>query len=261
MTLDMGVYATAPGDVVAHASRLVDDKSLSVETRLNAVRLIQLSLGDLMARSAKGTVWEGYSPRSLHLNKELVDAVLPVLRSTFPTATPDLDREISRTLAMVEDDSPVVLAKVAGMIDPTSDPVSDIHYLIVLARLRGPRSPAETKAVARALLCLDQKLAERRANRDRNWPLRISELYAELGRKDPQLHGALLSSPDFGRPDHALFALAAGFDRERAAEIFLEQARRDENYPWSAGLVDACWLSSRGTLAAGAARHLGQGGA
>jgi putative membrane-bound dehydrogenase-like protein len=237
ITRGLGSCATDPPGVVSRAAMLLADRTAPAETRLSAVRLIQLGFGDLMARSARGTVWEGYSARCSKIDNDLAASALPALRSTFPAGAPDLDREISRTLAMIEDDAPHRLPRVMGLIDPSSDPVSDIHYLIVFARLRSPRTPALTRAVADALLRLDQKLTERHLNRDRNWPLRVGELYAELARKDPQLHDALLSSPDFGRPDHTLFALSPGFDRKRAAEVFLARARRDETYPWSAGLV------------------------
>src|SRR5262249_1019071 len=127
---------------------------------------------------------------------------------------------------------------VADRLSATSDPVEDIHYLIVLAHLRAPRSPALTGRVAGALLALDRKLAERHRNRDRHWPMRVAELHAELARKDPALNAALLDAADFGRPEHALFAQCPGFDRRRAAEIFLERAEKDANYPWSAVLVE-----------------------
>ena len=45
---------------------------------------------------------------------------------------------------------------VAAKLTPTSDPVEDIHYLIVLARMTAPRTPAVTKIVADALVGLDQ---------------------------------------------------------------------------------------------------------
>jgi putative heme-binding domain-containing protein len=238
ITRGLGTYATDPAHVVGRAAVLVGDKTLPVEMRLAAARLIQLGLGDLMARSSKGTVWEGYSPRCSKIDKELVASALPAMRNAFPAGTPDLDREVSRTLAMLEDDATDLLPRVMRFIDPTSDPISDIHYLIVAARLRGPRTPALTREVADALLRLDQKLVEHHMNRDRNWPLRVGELYAELARKDPQLHQAVLSSPDFGRPDHTMFALSPGFDRKRAAEVFLARATPEESYPWSAGLVE-----------------------
>jgi putative heme-binding domain-containing protein len=130
-----------------------------------------------------------------------------------------------------------LLDRVAARWTVASDPVEDIHYLIVLARLPGPRSAALTARTAAALLSLDAKLDARKQPRDTNWPLRIAELQAGLVRRDPALNAALLGHESFGRAEHALFARADGFDRARAAERFLQRARAENDYPWNANVV------------------------
>jgi putative heme-binding domain-containing protein len=75
-------------------------------------------------------------------------------------------------------------------------------------------------------------------NRDSHWPLRLRELHAELARRDSGLNTALLAHKEFDRPDHALFAQTPGFDRRRAAEIFLARSKRDDDFAWNADLVD-----------------------
>src|SRR5262249_23996336 len=111
------------------------------------------------------------------------------------------------------------------------------HYLLVLSRLRGARPPEVTRQTARALLALDRKLTRARYHRDRHWPLRVAELHAELARRDPGLNAALLADREFGRPDHALFARAPGFDRAGAAEAFLARAEKDKDYGWTPAVV------------------------
>jgi putative heme-binding domain-containing protein len=204
--------------------------------RLLAVRAVQEALGGVTGPKAHGLVWEGYSPRRELTQKErgTVGGWLP---SAFPSGDADLDRELSRTLAMTEDDTPTLPAKVAAKIDARSDPIEDVHYLIVLAWLRAAWDEALTKHVAAALLALDRKLTEKHYNRDTNWPLRIGEMYAEMVRKHPEINAALLNDRDFGRPDHVLFAQAPGFDRRKAAEVFLARAAKDDDYPWSPALV------------------------
>jgi putative membrane-bound dehydrogenase-like protein len=226
-----------PDGVLSRALPLIPEPERSPEVRLAAVRLVQRALGGLMSPKAKGRVWEGYSARLAPLNPERVGRAAPVLRQAFPSGHADLDREVSRTLAVIEDDDPGILGKVAGKLTPESDPVEDVHYLIVFARLRASRTPVLTRRIAAALLALDRKLTERHLNRDTNWPLRVGEMYAELARKDPGLNAALLEDPAFGRPDHALFAHCPGFDRRRAAEIFLARAAKDDDYPWTPSLV------------------------
>jgi putative heme-binding domain-containing protein len=218
-----------PTFAVAH---LLKDKSIAADARLDAVRIIQRALGDLMGAKAKGTVWEGYSRRR-------DDIAMPAearasLRAAFPSHDFNLDRELSRTLAMIEDDDPVMLNAVAAKLTPATDPVEDIHSLIVLARLRAQRSAAITQRTASALRALDDKITRRRLNRDTNWPLRIAELHSELARKDTALNAALLAHADFGRSDHVLFTRCPGFDRRRAAEILLHKSAADADFAWSA---------------------------
>jgi putative membrane-bound dehydrogenase-like protein len=240
-TWALGVYAAKPAWALATASRLLTAGQADAETRLAAVRVLQLALGDLVSPKVRGTVWEGYTPRPdlAELAPEVrPDAVArAAVRRAFPSGGADLDRELSRTLAVLEDADPATLAKAAGRLTADSNPIDDLHYLIVLARLKAPRTPALTAKVAAALLGLDRKLEARRLNRDTHWPLRVAELYAGLVRRDPRLNEALLTHPDFGRPDHALFTQAPGFDRPRAAEIFLKRAAGDKDYRWNAALV------------------------
>ncbi len=241
-------------ETLAPARRLLAQDT-GLEGRLTTVRLLQCALGDLMSPQVKGTVWEGYSPRwterwprerersasdrnPISFDAREFSETIAALRQAFPSGHAQLDRELARTLAMVEDADPATLDKIAGRLTTTSPPLEDIHYLVVLARLRAPRSAALTTRVADALLALDRKLAQQQANRDRNWPLRMAELHAELARKDVQLNAALLNHAEFGRPDHALLTQAPGFDRRRAAELFLARAAKDEEYPWSPALVE-----------------------
>src|SRR5262249_4085534 len=116
----------------------------ALEARLASVRLIQVALGDLMAPSVKGTVWEGYSggrgwslrkprpetpppglpktpapatrPQPNPLEEKDFADTITALRQAFPSGHVDLDREISRTLALVEDDDPQTLDRIAGRL-------------------------------------------------------------------------------------------------------------------------------------------------
>jgi putative heme-binding domain-containing protein len=239
---DLARELTAPREAItldlvrpdSRVARFVSDQSLPAEARLDAIRAMQRAAGDLNAASARGTVWEGYSR---HRDQDLPLTARFALRSTFPTGHAPLDRELARTLALIEDDSPDVLARIAGKLSADSDPIEDIHYLIVLARLRAPRTAELTRRIGKALLSLDQKITRLRLNRDRNWPLRLAEVHADLSRKDPLLNAALLSDAEFGRTDHVLFARCAGFDRRRAAEVFLARAASNLDFGWNAELI------------------------
>jgi putative membrane-bound dehydrogenase-like protein len=241
VTLALGIASAEPAAALELARSLLADVAVGPGLRLDAVRVIQVALGDLTAPTDRGTVWEGYSTRAGRPwpgGAAGGEACLATLRAAYSSVNAELDRELSRTLAMLEDDDPKTLEKVNRQFVASSHPVDDLHHLIVLARLRAPRTTTTTAAAATALVALDRKLDQLVAHRERFWPLRVAELYAELARKDPALHEAVVSAPDFGRPDHALFALSPGFNRERAAEIFLARARADQGFAWTTDVVE-----------------------
>jgi putative heme-binding domain-containing protein len=217
------------------AAALVKDRRLPPAVRLDGVRLLQIALGGLTAKAAKGGVFEGYSRRLA--TPAMPAEVRAILRDAFPAGHAELDAELTRTLAMIEDDSPDTLRKVSALLGPDANPIDEVHYLIVLARLTAPRSAETTRKTANALLDLDRKIRERKLNRDTNWPLRIAELHAALAQRDTSLNRALVEHREFGRPDHALFARARGFDRARAAAVFLARAAGDPSFAWNAELV------------------------
>jgi putative heme-binding domain-containing protein len=219
----------------AGVARFLADVSSPLDVRLDAVRVLQLALGDVTLASARGSAREGYTPR--RPEAALPDTARIALRAAFPSGHGNLDRELGRTLAMIEDDDPGVLARTAARLTPDSHPSDDVHYLLVLARLRTPRTEEVRQRVAAALIDLDRKVERRRLNRESNWPLRLAEAHAELSRKDPGLNAALLAHPDFGRPDHVLWTRAPGFDRRRAAEVFLARAARDDDFAWNADSI------------------------
>ena len=115
--------------------------------RLAAVRLVQLALGDIAAPPCQGMVWEGYSPRR-KLDAKTAGKAAAALRPAFPAGDADLDRELSRTLAILEDGDAGTVRKVAARLTDNSDPLEDIHYLVVLSRLRAPRTGAVTARAA-----------------------------------------------------------------------------------------------------------------
>jgi putative heme-binding domain-containing protein len=226
-----------PRMTISRPARVLAGKTSTPLQRLGAVRLIQIALGDLTAPKLKGTVWEGYSARAAELNDAMVGQALKETRTAFPSGHPDLDRELSRTLAMLEDDDADTLVKVVNRLTAETPVIEDIHYLIVFARLRAARTPEMADKIAGALLNLDHKIAKEKLHRDSHWPPRIAELHLGLAAKDPKLNAALLGHKDFGRPDHALFTRCPGFDRKKAAQVFLDRAGKEKDYPWNADIV------------------------
>lgn len=212
-----------PARARRHALALWRDSETAAGRRAG-LRLLQLTLGDLGERSVRGTIWEGYTATRTVSDPPLAQQ----LAAAFPTADHDLNRELARTLAMLAPDDAGLRQRLLDRVGARSDPIEDVHYLAVFARIGGSRTKAETERIVAALLALEGKMVARRLNRDSNWPLRIQELYAGLAAKDQGLHAALLGHAAFGRPEHALFAQAPGFPRAQAARVFFERFRRDK---------------------------------
>ncbi|MBI3823660.1 MAG: c-type cytochrome [Planctomycetes bacterium] len=202
--------------------------------RLEGIRLVQLGLGDIGSKKAIGTIWEGYTPRI-----DVTDAATArKLANLVSTRGGDLDFELARTLAILGPDDPGVRALLLTLCGPNSGPIERIHYLACYARIGGKRfDDTEAKLVARALLDLDRAILSGKRQRESNWALRVRELYIGLAEKDPALHQAMVEHPDFGRPDHALFANTEGFPKEKAARIFLERWRRGKDYALNGNIV------------------------
>ncbi|QDV35281.1 DUF7133 domain-containing protein [Tautonia plasticadhaerens] len=239
-TLGFGIAGDDPEAALGLASEVLGDEGASPSDRLAASRLVQVALGGQPDPALIGTAWEGYSGRlgrSASGDPEAPETLAARLRSGFPSGDLALDREQSRALAMLEDDHPDSLELVAERLTGSSDPIDDLHHLIVIGRLRAPRTPEVTSRVADSLLALDRKLDDRGANRDRNWPLRVSELYEGLADRDPELHRAMIEHPEFGRASHALFARSDGFDRLASADRFLDRAEADPGFSWDADVV------------------------
>jgi putative heme-binding domain-containing protein len=224
------------GDVATlqDAERLILAPTITNAQRLEGVRLLQRYLGDIGAAQSIGTIWEGYTPRKAGAGLPCADR----LAALFPTDDAHLDAEIARTLAMIAYADDGLRERIVRWFTPTRSPIDEIHYLAVFARLPGGRSAAATAKIAATLLNLDRKIAERKLNRDSNWPLRMRELYAGLAEKDGKLHEAIVGHPQFGRPDHALFVQTPGFPRRRAAEVFLDRVQHDRDYALSAAVVE-----------------------
>ena len=250
MAIDAAIPARKPrtvqGLLALALARVKDDADWSFETalavlknspnadyQLQAVRVIQLALGDLTAPGTAGTVWEGYTFR-----KPTPPQVEKQLKRVFHFLRPEnhqlLRRELGRTAAAVGG------IYSGGLPWPALCSVTnandDFHDLIVVARLGGLTEPHRFW-IASGLLELDQKVASENSDRDRHWPLRLTEVMNRLAEIQPRLGEAVLSERVFGRPDHILLVKALKLDPAESARRFLAAAKLDPDYAWTPSLV------------------------
>lgn len=201
------------------------------DLRLEALRLIMLALGDVDIESPPERGMVGYVARKPD-NLSAADRAMLAERLTplLPAGDTEFDRELARVLAMLEADVPGLPERVSAKLTDTSTPQDDLHYLFVLSRINRPRTQEVTKATAAALVGLHGKLAARGEFVSRTWPLRVTEAFQELCRRDPNLSRAVTEALAFGLPEHAMFVLAMSeTDRPAAARRLLAAVTADHS--------------------------------
>lgn len=201
-------------------------------TRLDAVRLLQLALGDVKLVQDKPDTYDGFvASKTEVIPTPLRQHVVERLAATFPTDDADLDRELGRLLGMLSADAPGLLERVTTKLTDRSPVEDDIHFLMVAARLPSPRSADTTVGIAKAVAGLHHKMAAGLKEPSRFWPTRIGDMFSRLLARDSALATALVNSPNFGLPEHSLFAaLLPEFREEAALRILLVRSSNDFTY-------------------------------
>ncbi len=210
-----------------------------VGLKLQAARLLQLALGDMVPPSGTAPAFEAYSTRlDLSAFERDLDPLRVRLTETFPTDDASVDRELSRALTMLSLANTKLLDKVLAKITDDSDPVEDIHYLLVAARIPTPRNRAQAETIARGLVRLEPKIVARKMHQDLNWDDRVGELYRELAKLDTELADQLVAQPEFGRPGHVLFLSQLPQDLlPRVIDSYVKAIADDADYPWNNDVV------------------------
>ena len=218
-------------------------------SQLEAVRLMQIALGDLRTREGLAEVYSGYqAERADQLDAPMRRRAAHLLAEAFPSGDRPLDWEIARTLGVLGAPANKLLEKLTGMWTDKSDVRDDIHYLIVMSLLPGERTQEVTRATASALASLHVKMREGQMTPSRNWPLRVGEAFDELVRRDPSLPTELAKVEPFGLPEHSLFvSRVRGDDARLLAEVLLDKVTANDE-DWTPELVDALKVLPRDKL-------------
>jgi putative heme-binding domain-containing protein len=214
--------------------RILEGKH-SLELKFEAVRVIQIALGDVAGDEDTPAAFASYTPsEDLTPHERALDPLRITVASLFPTGERQVDLELSRLAAMIVPANDQLFGKVVSQITSESHPTDDIHYLLVAARLPVRSGPAQRETIATTLLELERKLARHDLQKDSNWNARIGELYSALVARDPGLPGRIISDPAFGRPGHVLFMTK--FDEQQMSQAvasFMKAVQSDPEYPWN----------------------------
>ncbi|HVJ82651.1 MAG TPA: c-type cytochrome [Planctomycetia bacterium] len=214
------------------------------EIALDLVRLLEKTALRTPA-AARGTIFE--AALELRADRQIASGYAFM---SLPRATAPLAREINRIALAVaippknadarikNQFLPRMTAIMLGAMNSSSDPAEDVHLLMSLTY--SPLTPFSALPIARALVNLEYKYDRPDRPRDRNWYARIRELHAALAKMLPELNEAILAEPKFGRPEHALFALAPSFAplRPKAAARILATLEKDSERKWTPDAVE-----------------------
>jgi len=225
--------------IIEGALAALKDPSDADLTR-EALRLIVLALGDWHMRNPPSDSYTGYSVKdSLKGREATVQRIRKGVRPLFPSRDELVNIEATRLLAMMEDDDPALIDRVGTLLTKDSSPTLDMHYLVVLSRLKGQRGEKVTATVADTLLSLDRKLEGQQQRDKQNWSVRLVEVLTQLMAKDPRLADAILTHADLVKPAHvALTACLNAEQRKQAAGRFLTAVKKDPDFAFSGALID-----------------------
>lgn len=233
-------------------SNTVDDESLAISlhaldaatnstAKLEALRVIQLSLGDVGPREGMPPAFDGYHSRiELEKMERLLDPLRIKLAKLYPTRDRDVDHELLRVLAVLHPYNAGLLDRVLADVTADSDPVDDIHRLLVTTRIPVERTKQQQALIAGALVGLEAKIIKRGYRQDQHWDERIAELYKRQVELDPMLPASIVAQKGFGRPGHVLFMSEFAAEQvQPAVESFVRMIQADPEYQWTNNVVFA----------------------
>jgi putative membrane-bound dehydrogenase-like protein len=201
-------------------------------TRLDAVRLLQLGLGDVKLVQDKPDTYDGFvANKTEDIPTPLRQHVVERLAPAFPTGDAELDRELGRLLGMLSADAPGLLERVTTKLTYASPVEDDIHYLMVAARIPGARTPEVTFQTALAVTSLHYKMRSDGKEPSAFWPVRVANMFGRLLERDATLGAALIAAPNYGTPEHALFAQRLEKSQQLAAARALLGAQEGRSTP------------------------------
>lgn len=240
-TVDLPAFSTA--------LHVLERRGSSIAEQLDAVRLMQVALGDCGPEKSgsekdgsekkRPPVFDGYGSRlDLSRRERDLDPLRIRLARVYPSPHAAVDYELARVIAMLSPYNPALLQSVLDHIDEKSHPVRDIHYLIVAARIPVERNAKQREQIARAFVRLDEKIGRLHLRQDLHWNERMAEAYRRHTEIDPSLPGVAVRQRGFGRPGHVLFLIGLP-DKEwqKAIDAFAKRIEAESDYEWTTDVV------------------------
>jgi putative heme-binding domain-containing protein len=209
------------------------------DVRFEAVRLVQLCLGDWRVDSPSAETFSAYESRfDLRSDDSLRIRLLRAVRPLIGKSGVRVNEECARVCAMLHDDDPALGGTVLGLINSQTSATSDFHFLAVLARLGGMLKAQDAPAVAAAITALDLKLAGGDQRPKQNWSVRLAEVVEGLVKRQPRVADALLQTPHFATAARLALVPSLGpAHLTDAARLYFSAAKDDPHFEWSPALI------------------------
>ena len=217
---------------------LEDD--FSDDLKLEAILLMQFGLGAMGPTEDLPPVFDGYHSRiDISKHERQLDPFRIQIAKIYPTGNAKLDYELARLIALLAPLNPTLLDKVLDNITDESDPVLDIHHLIVAARIPVEFNGKQQSRIAKALVNLESKIAQRKMKQDSNWSERIAELYKHLIKRDDALPIAIVNQENFGQAGHIMFlSQLPGEFFDQAVNAFSNKiSEMGDEYSWTFDVI------------------------
>ena len=219
----------------------------SIDLKRDAVRVLQLALGDAGPAKDRPPMFESYASRTPMdgIERELNPLVTKVA-GTFPSGDSLLDHELIRVIAMTAPLNRELFTKLLTSITESTLPSDDIHRLAAVSQFQIERSYDESVTTAEALVGIDIKIRKLGLKQDTNWDDRIGELYAALCKVDPAMPTVITEQPGFGQPGHVLFLSQVPQPAvAKAIDGFVATIAADSEYTWTNDVVFAIGESQK----------------
>ncbi len=207
------------------------ERNQYVSNQIDALRLMQLGLGDVKLIQGQPSVLDGLlAAKPDRLKGDLRKKVFEKLITFFPSGRGVVDVEAARVLAMLGEDDPRQLDDLTTALGTGRDVETLLFYVSVVAALPGERSEYVSEEVAEAVAQLHPRILQGNRDLGRVWNDRVADLFDTLMEKDQRLAAELVDAPGFELPGQVLFArrLPADLQTEAAQKIFNHIRNREK---------------------------------
>lgn len=232
-TLGLALVKAQPLKAGLTALENTTNTKLAYAARLDSLRIMQMAMGELPNILQRGNYREGYSIKQLKESWNPNPDQLNRLALSYPSGDSDLNFELERTFGLMKFKDEKTSSLLLDQLILSPDPARKVHILASLAQMGSSFSEAQKSKVINAMLNLGTELDLKGMKRDRNWPLRMQEIFADLCKNNTNFSNSFATSDAFGLPDHAIYLREMKEEKKNAAKRFAEKMLAKPELDWN----------------------------